>query len=451
MGNIIGEVAVLNACISNSAQDLGAYADGKNVTYKSYFKDTIPTDEGKKEFWNWYGQQQRTMNQAREVVKEIIANQFYEVQEEIYKTVEISMIAIDAPKTGVLPNLGYIKNLKKEYKKPYYFKFLPDKNINVFTLNLYGESVLESYAKWNEFSNENWKGILSRVEYYKNNSSWRNSDTFKELFKIANTYNVDETIVTEVQKIIEDSFNDYSRQRKERDEPYLVMIQEYNEELGDYIETKPLLDYKGDTVSALRHSNEVRALMTKTMCYKAERIALQIEKYSGEEICIALFRVMNKNIIGLQRFIFDFYFKYVYAMIAVKYQEFEVIKEAEKGKNILGKTYVASKKALKEANIGDKELKRFEAKKDIQSKDIDFKFGFTKDVVVELKDYITLEVADNADIFVVSSSGERVGKVYVSGANNGVNLYALAGAKLIIDEVKETAKSYNVKIKGIEV
>ena len=71
--------------------------------------------------------------------------------------------------------------------------------------------------------------------------------------------------------------------------------------------------------------------------------------------------------------------------------------------------------------------------------------------MVNLQDYITLEVVDNADIFVFASTGERVGKVYVSGANNGVNLYSLAGAKLILGEVKETAKSYNVRIKGIEV
>ena len=70
--------------------------------------------------------------------------------------------------------------------------------------------------------------------------------------------------------------------------------------------------------------------------------------------------------------------------------------------------------------------------------------------MVNLQDYITLKVADNADIFVFASTGEIVGKVYVSGAN-GVNLYALVGAKLILDEVKETAKSYNVRIRGIEV
>ena len=454
MGNIIGDVAITNACISNVAQDLGVYVDGKNVTYKNYFKDIISTDEQKREFWNWFGQQQRTIELPREVVKEIIANQFYEVQEAIYKTVEISQIAIDAPKTGILPDLEYIKTLKKNYKKPYYFKFLPEKSINEFTLNRTGESVLESYAKWAEFSNDNWRGILSRVEYYKNNTSWKNHDIFKELFKVANTYDVNEETVNEVQGIIEESFNDYNKQRKERDRKYLVMIQEYNEQLDDYIETnKPMLDASGKPVRALKQSDEVRSLMTKTMCFKAERVALEVAKYNGEEVCVALFRIMSKNIEGLQRFIFDFYFKYVQAMVSIQYPEYEVQVESynEEGVEILGVKYEISKKKLKEANIGDKELKRFESKKDIQSQNIEFKFGFSKDAVVNLQDYLTLEVADNADIFVFASTGERLGKVYVSGATNGVNLYALDGAKLILDEVKETAKSYNVKIKGIEV
>lgn len=454
MGNIIGEVAILNACISNQAQDLGVYVDGKNVTYKNYFKNVIPTEEQKKAFWNWFGQQQRTMNLSREIVKEVVANQFYEVEEAIYKTVEISMVAIDAPKTGILPDLDYIKDLKKNFKKPYYFKFLPEKDINEFTLNRVGESVLESYAKWSEFSNENWKGILARVEYYKNNSSWRNGDIFKELFKVSNTYDVNEVVVEEVQTIIENSFNDYNKQRKERDKKYIVMVQEYNEELGDYIETnKAMLDASGKPVRALRHNDDIRTLMTKTMCYRAERVALEVaDKYAGEEVCVALFRMMNKNIEGLQRFVFDFYFKYVQAMISIEYPEYNALVEShnENGVEILGVKYEINKKKLKEANIGDKELKRFEAKKDIQSQNIEFKFGFSKEAVVELKDYVTLSIIDNADIYVFASTGERVGKVYVSGATNGVNLYALAGAKLLLQEVKETAKSYNVRIKGIE-
>ena len=456
MGNIIGECAVLNSAISNQAQDLGVYVDGKNITYKNYFKDIIPTDEHKKEFWNWFSQQQRTMNQSREVVKDIVSKQFYEVQEAIYKTVEISQIAIDAPKTSILPDLEYIKSLKKEYKKPYYFKFLPDKNINEFTLNTTGESVLESYAKWSEFSNDSWKGILARVDYYKSNSSWRNSDILKELFKVSNIYDVNEEVVNEVQSIIEESFNDYNKQRRERDRKYIVMVQEYNEQLDDYIETdKPMLDTIGKPVRALKHSDEVRTIITKTMCYRAERVALEVaNKYCGEEVCVALFRIMNKNTEGLQRFIFDFYFKYVQDMLSIEYPEYNALVKthSEEGAEILGVKYEISKKKLKEANIGDKELKRFEGKTDIQSQAIEFKFGFSKENIVELKDYITLKVDNNnGDIYVFAKTGQRVGKVYVSGATNGVNLYALIGAKLIIGEVKETVKSYNVRIKGIEV
>lgn len=455
MGNIIGEVAILNACISNQAQDLGVYINGENITYKNYFKDTIPTDEQKKEFWSWFSQQERTMNQPREVVKDIVANQFYEVQEAIYKTVEISMVAIDAPKTGILPDLEYIKNLKKEYKKPYYFKFLPEKDINVFTLNRTGESVLESYAKWAEFSNENWKEILARVEYYKSNTSWRNSNIFKELFKVANTYNVDELIVAKVQRILEESFNDYNKQRKIRDKKYIVMEQIEIEGTNETIDSnKPKLDSNGNYIREYIHSADIRTIMTKTMCYRAERVALNVaNQYNGEEVSVALFRLMNKNVDGLQRFIFDFYFKYVEAMCSLEYPEYEVLVKtySEEGVEILGVKYEISKKKLKEANIGYRELKRFEGKKDIQTQSIEFKFGFSKDSIVDLKDYITLEVVDNADIFVLASTGERVGKVYVSGATNGINLYALAGAKLILKEVKETAKSYNVQIKGIEV
>ena len=459
MGNIIGEVAILNACISNQAQDLGAYVDGENVTYKNYFKDTIPTDEQKKEFWSWFSQQQRTMKQPREVVKKIISNQFYEVQEAIYKTVEISMVAIDAPKTGILPDLEYIKVLKKNYKKPYYFKFLPDKEVNEFTLNRNGEAVIESYAKWNEFSNDNWKGILSRVEYYKSNTSWNNSDIFKELFKVSNTFETDEADIIEVKNLIEDSFNNYSLQRRKRDKKYLVTKSEQIEGTDEWYETnEPLLDSNGNQVRAFVYDDEIRAIMTKTMCFKAERVALEInDKYSEKEVCVALFRLMDlKNNNGLQKFIFDFYFKYIELICGIKYSELTVLERANledtDSTTLLFENWRVSKRKLGVTSIGSKELERFSTKKDIQSQNIEFKFGCSKDIVVDITEYITLEIDNtNGDLYVVLNSGERVGKVYISGANNVVNLYTLGGTKLIIEKYKINNKSYTLWIKGIEV
>ncbi|WP_346889185.1 hypothetical protein [Clostridium sp. UBA1056] len=456
-GNIIGDVAITNACISNQAQDLGVYVEGKNITYKNYFKDIIPTDEQKKEFWSWFGQQQRTMNLPREIVKEVIANQFYELEEAIYRTVEASQIAIDAPKTSILPDLGYIKALKKSYKKPYYFKFLPDKEVNEFTLNKVGESVLESYAKWNEFSNDNWKGILARVEYYKNNTSWKNSDIFKELFKVANTFEVNEEEVIEVQKLIEESFNHYSSQRKERDKKYLVTRSEQIEGTDEWYETnEPLLDANGNQVRELLHSDEVRAIMTKTMCFKAERVALEInENYLAEVVCVALFRLMDrKNNNGIQRWIFDFYFKYVEVMCSIEYSEFAVLEklDSEESISLLFENWKLAKRKLGVTSIGNKELERFETKKDIQPTNTEFKFGCSKDIIVDITDYISLAIDNtNGDLYVILSSEERIGKVYISGANNGVNLYSLVGAKLIIDHYKENDRSYTIWIKGIEV
>lgn len=168
MGNIIGEVAVLNACISNCAQDLGVYVEANNVTYKKHFINQPLTDEEVEEFWKWYKDKPRTMNELVDIVKKIIANQFYELEEKIYRTVEISMISIDAPKTGIMSDLDYIKKLKKEYRKPYYFKYLVGKDISHGQLDYYNNSIIESYTRWNEVQSDGWNGIISRCEYYKN-------------------------------------------------------------------------------------------------------------------------------------------------------------------------------------------------------------------------------------------------------------------------------------------
>ena len=458
MGNIIGEVAVLNACISNQAQDLGAYVDGENITYKNYFRDCVPTEEQKKEFWGWFWQQERTMNLQREIVKEIVANQFYEVEEAIYKTVEISMVSIDAPKTGILPNLDYIKSLKKNYKKPYYFKLLPNKEIKWYELEYYTTSIIENYAKWSEFSNENWKGILSRVQYYKMDGSWRNGDVFTRLFKIANTLQVNEEAVEEVENILAESFNDYNEQRRLRDDKYEVMAQEYNEERNEWCDIEPkqsLLDQNGKPIRRNSNDPEIRTLMTKTMCFKAERVALHLaENYTDEEVSVALFRLMGKrDNNGLQRYVFDFYFKYVEAMCSMIYTEYETLVESdsEEAIEILFEKYELAKKKLKKTNIGSKELKRFEGKKDIQSQDLQFKFGCSKEVEINLEDYVMLEMTVSGEINVKNKDGVVVGNVYDTITKAGINLYKLIGTKLLIAETKINAKSYTIWIKGIEV
>ncbi|WP_321834359.1 hypothetical protein [Clostridium butyricum] len=459
MGNIIGQIAVLNACISNCAQDLGVYHDGQNITFKrNCLKERMiqeVLDEEMKKFWNWCSSQENTMNLSREIVKEIITNQFYELEEVIYKTVEVSMIAIDAPKTGILPDLDFIKKLKKDYNKPYYFKYVPGKSTKAYETDFFNNSILESYAKWNEVDNDKWKGILARVEYYKHNSSWINSEVFHQLFNVSNAFSIDETEVEKALKRIEESFQNYKKQRKERDRKYIKMKEEQIPGTDDFYETnEPLLDNQGNKIKVLFYSDEVRSLMTKTMCFKAERDCIEIcNEYNDETICNALFMFMNKRNKGLQRFVFDFYFKYIELMCGCQYSEYEVLVKSNDSNavEILFDDYVLSKRKLKTTNIGNTEIERFCAKNDIQSLDFEFRFGCTKDIITDLGCYVTLQLVNANEIYVISETGEKVGKIYSNVTNDNVNLYKLTRCKLIIKEFKENNKSYTIWIKGIEV
>ena len=108
-GNIIGEIAILNSSISNSCQNLGLYNNEKNINIskKSLFDIFVEynnliniTDEARYSFNQWYYSQNLTSNLLDKDIKNIIINQFYDKEVDIYKTVETSMIAIDSPKTG---------------------------------------------------------------------------------------------------------------------------------------------------------------------------------------------------------------------------------------------------------------------------------------------------------------------------------------------------------------
>ena len=214
------------------------------------------------------------------------------------------------------------------------------------------------------------------------------------------------------------------------------------------------LDSNGNRIRELFYNDDARKMFTKTMCFKAERIVLELDKeYSLEEISFALYKLMlTKDNNGLQKFVFDFYFKYIEFMISLQYEEEECLVRIDEidieSKSVLFGNYVTKKVSLKKSEIGRLELERFEAKRDIQTEKIELKLGCSKETVIDIVKYVTLQMEyRTGDLYVIDDTGEVIGKAYI---NRKVDLYKLKGVKLIVKDYKETDKSYNFIINGIE-
>ncbi len=141
-GNIIGQIAIASSSLGNKCQQNNLYVyNGKKLSYKE-FEDKYPSVEDRYNF-------RIDKVVSNEEMREYIKNRFAEEEVRFAKLLELSMTAIDAPKTAILPNMDDFKALTEDLRNPYFFKFLPKKEYNENMLSETG-SVLTSQCKFLE-------------------------------------------------------------------------------------------------------------------------------------------------------------------------------------------------------------------------------------------------------------------------------------------------------------
>lgn len=455
MGNLIGQVANTNGAISNKAQDCGYWINGKNITLTEYSNGEITADKTK-EYYS-LGQYPYTFHLPKEQFKRVIQEQFYRLQEDIYKTVDLSMVAIDSPKTGVLPDMQKFEAIKSKYKFPRFFKCLPDKTYSNNTLEFNTNSVADTFLNFETYGQY---GIVKTLEEKLQGLSYNNGSLFQQLFEVANIFTVDDKLVQEAYKEIKELFVNF---KSERDSIY--QKRKVNKTYVNYLtgeveklEHEYMRDSKGNIIYEYIIPNEViREIKFKELMLNTEKVVIKInQRYDIATICgaINLF-IADSNTSYRDRFLFDFFFNAIEKVASFKYDSCTILEPTEEptetSKQLLYKHYTLVEKQVSKSTIGTKELQRFKAKKGIAI-ELNFKVGCTKETEVDLKqvENLTIELEGVNDLYITTNTGVRIGKVFDS-CKYKKELYGLIGKTIVIDnlQLKMTAKSYNLIFKEV--
>ncbi len=449
-GNLIGKIALLSTSVSNVAQDLGIIVNGKHYgrleSYQIFLNGRRENEvlaQEKKDFWHWYNQQQQASFLPAGQIREIISNRFYNLEPTIAKIVEESMVAIDMPKTSVEPNLMLINEIEKNYNRPYFFHLLPESDYKKSSLDNLANSLLSFYG-WVVENN-----LLQWTQKAKNSLVNNKSYELMNISQTVNTLPIDINKVNEIYNIIVSAYNEFNRVNKIKDKKERVLKKEWCNLTNRMVE--------GTTTTAeFVHSEEVRNAIRSTMYFNAEKTACNIyASYEPITIAQAVSMVLATNSYSQQKYILDFYFASIELMLNNSYEIVEIVERSSEGKKVLFNTFktkkiknVNYKKLTVEGSIGQKELVQFE-RKIVPTKS--FKLGIRKTNEVSIVEYLTIKV-EGSEVLVFNQDNELLGTVFVNSINaEGVNLFALNGAKLSVESYKSTAKSYNFIINKIEL
>lgn len=457
MGNLIGAVANTSGAISNKVQDCGYWINGKNITLTEYCNGEI-TAEKNKEYYS-LGQNPYTFHLEKDQFKKVIKEQFYSLQEDIYRTVNLSMIAIDSPKTGVLPDMQKFEAIKSKYKFPRFFKYLPDKTYSNNTLEFNTNSVADTFLNFETYGQY---GIVKTLHDKLEGLSYNNGSLFQQLFEVANIFTVDENLIQEAYKEIKELFVNF---KGERDSIY--QKRKVNKTYVNYLTgevEKSDHEYMRDSNWKIIYeyvipSEVIREVKFKELMLKTEKVVIKInERYDIATLCgaINLF-IADSNTSYRDRFLFDFFFNCIEEVCKFKYSSCTILEPTEEptetSKQLLYKHYTLIEKTVAKSTIGTKELQRFKAKKGIAI-ELNFKVGCTKETEVDLKEVenVTIELEGVNDLYITTNTGVRIGKVFDS-CKYKKELYGLIGKTIVIDNLqsKMTAKSYNLTFKEVQI
>ncbi|MDM0694191.1 hypothetical protein QTH45_06205 [Clostridium perfringens] len=458
MGNLIGQVANTNGAISNKAQDTGYWINGKNITLIEFINGEITTEKTKK-YYSLSGQYPYTFHLPKEQFKRVIQEQFYRLQVDIYRTVNLSMVAIDSPKTGVLPDMNQFEAIKSKYKFPRFFKCLPDKSYSNNTLEFNTNSVADTFLNFETYGQY---GIVKTLEDKLEGLSYNNGSLFQQLFEVANIFTVDNQLVQEAYHKIKELFVNFKGERDSIYKKRKVNKTYVNYLTGEVekLEHEYMRDSKGNIIYEYVIPSEViREVKFKELMLKTEKVVIKInERYNIATLCgaINLF-IQDSNTSYRDRFLFDFFFNCIEEVCKFKYSSCTVLEPTEEptetSKQLLYKHYTLVEKQVSKSTIGTKELQRFKAKKEKGiSIELNFKIGCSKETEVDLKqvESVTIELESINDLYITTNTGVRIGKVFDS-CKYKKELYGLIGKTIVIDNLqsKMTAKSYNLIFKEV--
>lgn len=284
-GNLIGSIAILGASVCDVClEQKWIDNDGSIINYVDVYtrferdsKKTIDYLSSLKKIEQVFSEEQQ---------REYFQSQFEDKISIINKITELSMISIDAPKTGIKVDSTIIKDLKTTYRKPRFMAFLADKDINKGDCANH-DSVLNSF---NRFV---YESVISPF-----------SDKFKNI-----RANVSSNDLLEIMKGISYIQTDKEKVEAVKDE-IIKIAKHYNREKRFIDNNGKESAYNVGFVQIEELTNEDKKNMKRNLKLKTNLdLDESLAKYDKQDISQAIFELASQN--SYIDFIFNFCWEYV--------------------------------------------------------------------------------------------------------------------------------------------
>lgn len=441
MGNLIGKIAITNASISSKAQELGFLVDGQHLRWVDIFKKHTTTEEQLTEdkrneiIQATVNSYPAIVSLDNQTIKRFIQEGFYNLQEDMYNTVRLSMSAIDAPKTLIFPSEEEVEKVIGKYrKKPSYFWFL-DKGYEGSDLH-YRNNVLCFYAN-HIVADRLYKVVTDNIK----KNGYEKDNILLTIFAPASIFQVDINTASQCSYELLEGFKKYDSIVKEliKKKRLIEEIEDENGVIVDFYYKQEVKDGKCHYVLLDKHSQEEKKKLFEEAIQVAEFTSLSIHKnYSQEEICKSIALLLTSNYTHIQKFICDYFFDSIEYMCKGIYNKLEHLVEDDNGTEILFGKFSIKKSTveLSSFNFGTADLQRFE-KKVLDGSDL-IKCRYAG---IELGEYVEVKIID-MKAYIYNHKGQEIGVVFDNSLTTAnLNLLSMDGAKLKLARFEPKSKS----------
>lgn len=408
-GNLIGSIAILGASIMDKALEEKWIENGEVVSYLDIYNRFERDSEKTREYLSNLKKIEQVFSEEQQ--REYFKSQFEANMININKVVELSMVSIDTPKTGIKADTEVLRSLKSQFRKPKFMSFLPDKDVDFRSCSYHTSSL-------SAFNNYVYESLIKKFKE-KYGENMRVAITSNSLLEFMSNISFVETNNENVDKI---------------EDVLMEAISSYNDKMKEVNRVSVFLNDKGERVYE-ELSKEEKRKIKEPVNLICQKIMVDLKnEYPKEDISMAIYKLLRKG--SSVDFVFNFCFDLVIYCLQLKDKTITQLVANPNGQ-YQGLFNRYDLKTFTKEGMEEKLVKKqkFEAKRLLEK--LAIRISLVNPEEVESLENITINGIE------VSSNGTVIGKVFVDSlAKVGAGLDTIQGERnvLVFEKNKKSAK-----------
>ncbi|MDZ4993285.1 hypothetical protein GNF80_09950 [Clostridium perfringens] len=408
-GNLIGSIAILGASIMDKALEEKWIDNGEIVSYIDVYNKFERDSEKTREHLSNLKKIEQVFSEEQQ--REYFKSQFEVNMININKVVELSMVSIDTPKTGIKVDTEVLRSLKFQFRKPKFMSFLPEKDVDFRSCSYHTSSL-------SAFNNYVYESLIKKFKE-KYGENMRISITSNNLLEAMSNISFVETNNENVDKI---------------ESVLMEAISNYNDKMREVNRVSVFLNDKGERVYE-ELSKEEKRKIKEPVNLICQKIMVDLKnEYPKEDVSMAIYKLLRKG--SSVDFVFNFCFDLIVYCLQLKDRTVTQL-VADPNGQYQGLFNRYDLKTFTKEGMEEKLVKKQNFKTKRLMEKLAIRMSLLNPEEVENLGNVTingLEVVENSQV---------IGKIFIDSLNKlGIDLDAIQGERnvLVFEKNKKSAK-----------